>query len=196
MSALKFAANLSWLYTELPFLDRFAAAARDGFTGVECLFPHEHPTAEIQARLSDLNLQLVLFNAEPGDWAHGDRGLASLPGRQAEFQHVVREALVRAVALGCPRIHIMAGLPPPGHASRGAYSASAGAEPPASVVGPPCRDGQTRAKIGAPPNKVLSPGCPAAPPPPTPARPVEPAARAFACPSTGPTGRPAGSRPN
>jgi len=66
MSALKFAANLSWLYTELPFLDRFAAAARDGFTGVECLFPHEHPTAEIQARLSDLNLQLVLFNAEFG----------------------------------------------------------------------------------------------------------------------------------
>ena len=114
MSALKFAANLSWLYTELPFLDRFAAAARDGFTGVECLFPHEHATAEIQARLSDLNLQLVLFNAEPGDWAHGDRGLASLPGRQAEFQHVVREALVRAVALGCPRIHIMAGLPPLG----------------------------------------------------------------------------------
>ena len=114
MSALKFAANLSWLYTELPFLDRFAAAARDSFTGVECLFPHEHATAEIQARLSDLNLQLVLFNAEPGDWAHGDRGLASLPGRQAEFQHVVREALVRAVALGCPRIHIMAGLPPLG----------------------------------------------------------------------------------
>lgn len=111
MSALKFAANLSWLYTDLPFLDRFAAAARDGFTGVECLFPHEHPTSEIQARLSDLNLQLVLFNAEPGDWARGERGLASLPGRQAEFQRVVRGALTRAVALDCPRIHIMAGLP-------------------------------------------------------------------------------------
>ncbi|MDX9845003.1 MAG: TIM barrel protein [Aquabacterium sp.] len=114
MSALKFAANLSWLYAELPFLDRFAAAARDGFTGVECMLLHDQPIAEVQARLSDLNLELVLFNAEPGDWAQGERGLASLPGRQADFQRVVREALVRAVALGCPRIHIMAGLPPLG----------------------------------------------------------------------------------
>ena len=112
MSALQFAANLSWLYPDLPFLDRFAAAARDGFTGVECLFPHEHPTAEIQARLRDLNLQLVLFNAEPGDWAHGERGLASLSGREADFQRVVQEALARAAALDCPRVHIMAGLPP------------------------------------------------------------------------------------
>ena len=83
MSALKFAANLSWLYPELPFLDRFAAAARDGFTGVECLLLHEHPLAEIQARLHDLNLQLVLFNAEPGEWARGERGLGRQPGRQS-----------------------------------------------------------------------------------------------------------------
>lgn len=111
MSALKFAANLSWLYTEHAFLDRFAAAARDGFTGVECLFPHEHPTAEIQARLRDLNLSLVLFNAEPGNWAQGERGLASLPGREADFQRVLRQALITAEALDCPRIHVMAGLP-------------------------------------------------------------------------------------
>lgn len=107
---LRFAANLSWLYTELPFLDRFAAAARDGFTGVECLFPHEHLTTEVSARLRESGLQLVLFNAEPGDWAGGERGLAGIPGREADFRRVVNEALTRAEALGCPRVHLMAGL--------------------------------------------------------------------------------------
>lgn len=109
---LKFAANLSWLYTDLPFLDRFEAAARDGFAGVECLFPHEHPTHEVQARLRDLGLQMVLFNAAPGHWAQGERGLACLPGRQAEFQRSVLDALALSQALGCPRIHVMAGLCP------------------------------------------------------------------------------------
>lgn len=109
---LNFAANLSWLYTELPFLDRFEAAARDGFTGVECLFPHEHPTTEIQARLQGLGLQLVLFNAAPGDWAAGERGLASLEGRDAEFQRGIDSALALATALNCPRVHVMAGLLP------------------------------------------------------------------------------------
>ncbi|MFY9479632.1 MAG: 2-oxo-tetronate isomerase [Aquabacterium sp.] len=112
---LNFAANLSWLYTELPFLDRFEAAARDGFTGVECLFPHEHPTAEIQARLQGLGLQLVLFNAAPGDWAAGERGLASLEGRDAEFQRSIDAALALATALNCPRVHVMAGLLPLGN---------------------------------------------------------------------------------
>lgn len=107
---LRFAANLSWLYTEQPFLDRFAAAARDGFTGVECLFPHEHPIEEVSARLRENGLQLVLFNAEPGDWTRGERGLAGLPGREADFRRVVNEALTRAEALGCPRVHLMAGL--------------------------------------------------------------------------------------
>lgn len=107
---LKFAANLSWLYTELPFLDRFQAAARDGFVGVECLFPHEHPESEIRARLSDLGLELVLFNARPGDWAAGDRGLASLAGRDADFQASVLGALDLARRLDCPRVHLMAGL--------------------------------------------------------------------------------------
>ncbi len=106
----RFAANLSWLYTELPFLDRFEAAARDGFTGVECLFPHEHPQAEVQARLRDLGLQLVLFNAEPGQWAQGERGLASLAHREADFQRSIVHALDLAQTLACPRIHVMAGL--------------------------------------------------------------------------------------
>ena len=109
-SALRFAANLSWLYTDLPFQARFDAAARDGFTGVECLFPHEHPTAELRARLADTGQELVLFNAEPGDWAAGERGLAGVPGREADFRSHLLAALDRAEALGCPRIHVMAGL--------------------------------------------------------------------------------------
>lgn len=107
---LRFAANLSWLYTDLPFLDRFEAAARDGFQGVECLFPHEHPRAEVQARLRAHGLQLVLFNAHPGEWAQGERGLACLQGREADFQRSVMQALDLAQALDCPRIHVMAGL--------------------------------------------------------------------------------------
>lgn len=107
---LKFAANLSWLYTDLPFLDRFEAAARDGFRGVECLFPHEHPAHEITARLRDLGLQMVLFNARPGDWARGERGLACLAGREADFQASITAALDLAATLDCPRVHVMAGL--------------------------------------------------------------------------------------
>jgi hydroxypyruvate isomerase len=122
MTMLNFAANLSWLYTELPFLDRFEAAARDGFKGVECLFPHEHPTAEIQARLRSLGLQLVLFNARPGDWAAGERGLACLDGREADFQTSITSALDLAQALNCPRVHVMAGLSAPGAAADGAWS--------------------------------------------------------------------------
>lgn len=109
-SPLRFAANLSWLYTDLPFLDRFEAAARDGFKGVECLFPHEHPRPEVSARLRDLGLELVLFNAPPGDWAAGDRGLACLSGREAEFRSSIETALKLAEAFGCPRVHTMAGL--------------------------------------------------------------------------------------
>jgi hydroxypyruvate isomerase len=107
---LKFAANLSWLYADLPFLDRFQAAANDGFLGVECLFPHEHPAGEIRARLRDLGLELVLFNAAPGDWAGGERGLACLDGREADFQTSVLNALDLATQLACPRVHLMAGL--------------------------------------------------------------------------------------
>jgi hydroxypyruvate isomerase len=110
MSALRFAANLSWLYTDLPFLDRFAAAASDGFQGVECLFPHEHPEAQVRARLEGNGLQLVLFNAAPGDWLAGERGLACRLDREADFQRSVLDALARAQYLQCPRVHVMAGL--------------------------------------------------------------------------------------
>jgi 2-dehydrotetronate isomerase len=110
----KFAANLSMLYTEHAFLDRFAAAAADGFKAVEYLFPYEHPAADIAARLKTHGLQQVLFNAPPGDWAAGERGTACLPGREAEFREGVGRAIEYARALGCPRIHLMAGLAPDG----------------------------------------------------------------------------------
>ncbi|WBY00066.1 hydroxypyruvate isomerase family protein [Ramlibacter tataouinensis] len=110
----RFAANLSLLYPELPFLDRFGAAAADGFEGVECLFPYEHAAAEIAARLKDHGLQQVLFNAPPGDFAAGERGLAALPGREEPFRAGVLQALRYAEALQCPRLHVMAGLVPAG----------------------------------------------------------------------------------
>jgi 2-dehydrotetronate isomerase len=119
----RFAANLSMLYTEHAFLDRFAAAAADGFKAVEYLFPYEHPAAEIAVRLKDNGLQQVLFNAPPGDWAAGERGTACLAGREAEFRDGVQRALDYARALDCPRIHLMAGLAPEG-ADRSALRAT------------------------------------------------------------------------
>ena len=110
----RFAANLSMMFTEVPFLDRFARARAAGFTAVEFLFPYEHPAAEIAARLGDNGLQQVLFNAPPGDWAAGERGIAALPGRGAEFREGVARALDYAATLSCPRLHLMAGLTPAG----------------------------------------------------------------------------------
>lgn len=110
----KFAANLSLLYPELDFLDRFAAAANDGFKAVEFLFPYEFGAQEIGARLRGNGLQQVLFNAPPGDWAAGDRGIACLPGREAEFRASIARALDYARVLDCPRIHVMAGVLPDG----------------------------------------------------------------------------------
>ncbi|WP_284617187.1 2-oxo-tetronate isomerase [Aquabacterium humicola] len=108
----RFAANLTLLYNEHPFLDRFAAAARDGFRAVEILFPYAYPAAELAARLRDHGLQAVLFNAPPGDFEAGERGLAGLPGREADFRAAFERALAYAERLGCPRIHVMAGLAP------------------------------------------------------------------------------------
>src|SRR4051812_8821056 len=110
----RFAANLSMMFTEVPFLDRFARARAAGFTAVEFLFPYEHPAAEIAARLKDNGLQQVLFNAPPGDWSAGERGIAALPGRQQEFRDGLRKGLDYAAALSCPRLHLMAGLTPAG----------------------------------------------------------------------------------
>jgi hydroxypyruvate isomerase len=110
----KFAANLSMMYQEHAFLDRFGAAAKDDFTAVEFLFPYEHPAAEIRARLEQHGLTQALFNGPPGDWAAGERGLASLPGREDEFRRGVATALEYARVLGNERVHIMAGLIRPG----------------------------------------------------------------------------------
>lgn len=106
----RFAANLSMMYNEHGFLDRFAAAASDGFKAVEFLFPYDFPPAEIQSRLADNNLKQALFNAPPGDWAAGERGIASLPGREDEFRRGLDVALSYAAALGNHRLHVMAGL--------------------------------------------------------------------------------------
>jgi hydroxypyruvate isomerase len=108
----RFCANLSMMFNEHPFLDRFEAAARAGFTAVEFLFPYEHPASEIRARLDAHGLKQVLFNMPPGDWAGGERGIASLPGRQQEFRDGVRRALDYAHALDCGLLHVMAGIPP------------------------------------------------------------------------------------
>lgn len=109
---LKFAANLSMMYTEVPFLERFALAANDQFKGVEFLFPYEYSAADIARQLSLNGLEQVLFNAVPGNWDAGERGLACLPGRQAQCLAGVEKALEYATVLGNRRIHFMAGIVP------------------------------------------------------------------------------------
>ena len=110
----KLAANLSFMYQEHPFLDRFGAAAKDGFKGVEYLFPYEHAPLELRARLDQHGLEQALFNAPPGDWAGGERGIASLPGREDEFRRSIDKALEYARVLRNERIHFVAGLVQPG----------------------------------------------------------------------------------
>jgi 2-dehydrotetronate isomerase len=115
----KFAANLSMMYPELPFLDRFEAAARDGFNAVEYLFPYAYDANELRARLDANALQQVLFNAPPGGfdaasidaaWGAGERGTACVPGREAEYRAGFALALSYARVLACPRVHAMVGL--------------------------------------------------------------------------------------
>ncbi|MGW7087163.1 2-oxo-tetronate isomerase [Streptomyces sp. NPDC054871] len=108
----RFAANLSMMYTEYDFLDRFAAASADGFEAVEYLFPYAYEPAELRHRLDDHGLRQVLFNAPPGDWESGERGMASLPGREGELRSGIERALEYAAALGCGQVHVMAGLLP------------------------------------------------------------------------------------
>ena len=107
---LKFAANLSMMFTEWAFLDRFGAAADAGFQAVEYLFPYDHPPAAIASRLQRHNLTQALFNMPPGDWAAGERGVAALPGRFDELKTGVQTALVYAEATGAKRLHLMAGI--------------------------------------------------------------------------------------
>ena len=106
----RFAANLSMLFTERPFIERFDAAAAAGFEAVEILRPYAYPAAEIRGALDRSGLALALFNSPPGDWQAGERGTASLPGREAEFRDSVARALDYAALLRPGRIHVMAGI--------------------------------------------------------------------------------------
>ncbi len=110
----KFAANLSMMFNEVPFLDRFAAARDAGFKGVEFLFPYDYPVDAVAGRLRDAGLEIALFNFPPGDWAAGERGITCLPGREAEFRSGVEKALPYAAAMGATRLHAMAGIAPAG----------------------------------------------------------------------------------
>jgi hydroxypyruvate isomerase len=107
----RFAANLSMMFGEIPFLERFAAARKMGFIGVEFLFPYAFAKAEILARRKEAGLAQILFNTPPGDWEAGDRGFAALPARRDHFRRTFEQALDYAVALENPRIHVMSGIP-------------------------------------------------------------------------------------
>lgn len=106
----KFAANLSFLFQDLPMLERFGAAAKAGFKAVEYLFPYEWKKDELATQLKAHGLTQALFNLPPGDWAKGERGLAAIPGREAEFEAAVATALDYAKALDCKTVHAMPGL--------------------------------------------------------------------------------------
>jgi hydroxypyruvate isomerase len=108
----RFAANLTMLFNEVPFLDRFERAAKAGFEAVEFLFPYAVPAADIRARLADNGLKLVLHNLPAGDWDAGERGIACLPERRDEFRRGVGRALEYATALGVPQLNCLAGKAP------------------------------------------------------------------------------------
>jgi len=110
----RFSANLSFLFGEVPFLERFAEAAHAGFRAVEFTYPYEWQAADIAAAAAKHGLEIALFNAPPGDVASGDRGLASLPGREHEFAASIAMGLRYARVLGCRRLHVLAGVVPDG----------------------------------------------------------------------------------
>lgn len=109
---LNFSPNLSTLYHEVPFLQRFSKARAAGFRYVEFQFPYEFQIDEIKREVQTHNLNVVLFNLPPGDWKQGDRGIAILPDRRQEFREAVEEAIRYATALNCPRLHCLAGILP------------------------------------------------------------------------------------
>ncbi|PKH02330.1 hydroxypyruvate isomerase [Psychromonas sp. MB-3u-54] len=106
----KFAANLSMLFTEVPFLDRFEKAHNAGFKAVEFLFPYGFEAQTLAQTLEKYRLEQVLFNMPPGDWDTGERGFAAIPGREDEFQQSVEITLTYAIALNCKKVHAMSGL--------------------------------------------------------------------------------------
>ncbi len=115
---MKFAANLSMMFSEVEFPDRFQAAANAGFSAVEYLFPYDWEPELLASKLEDNNLTQVLFNLPPGDWEAGERGIASLPGREREFGESVAQAISYARSLNLSRLHCMAGLSDPSVAGR------------------------------------------------------------------------------
>ncbi len=110
----RFSASLTFLFQEVPLLDRFDAAARAGFRAVELVSPYEHPPEEVARAARDAGVEVALFNLPAGDWARGDRGMACDPARAGEFRDGLARALAYAGALGCSRLHAMAGIRPPG----------------------------------------------------------------------------------
>ncbi|MGE5488703.1 MAG: TIM barrel protein, partial [bacterium] len=110
----KFSANLSMMFNEVPFLDRFAAARDAGFKAVEYLFPYDYAPEVIAERLAACGLENNLFNMPPGNWAAGERGITCIPGREEEFRAGVEKAILYATRLGVKRVHAMAGVPPAG----------------------------------------------------------------------------------
>ncbi|WP_306262325.1 hydroxypyruvate isomerase [Pararhizobium sp. IMCC21322] len=107
----RFAANLNWLFTDLPMLDRFDAASQAGFEAVEYMFPFDYDINDLVEKLRSLNLIQVLFNMPPGDWEAGDRGLGCLPDRVDEFRASVQTAIDAANALNCPTVNCLSGIP-------------------------------------------------------------------------------------
>src|SRR5437762_572217 len=110
----RLAANLTMMFTELPFLERFAAAAKAGFTGVEYLFPYEHDKGALRRQLDAHGLTQVLHNLPAGNWAAGERGIGCHPNRHQEFESGVAQAIEYATALGCRQVNCLAGIVPPG----------------------------------------------------------------------------------
>ena len=113
-NAMRFAANLGWLFPEHPFLDRFGAAARTGFRGVEYAQPYEYPAAEVAARLRDNDLECVLINLPMGDKSKGDFGIACRPGREEEFRAGVARGIEYAHAIGVQKLNCISGTAKPG----------------------------------------------------------------------------------
>jgi hydroxypyruvate isomerase len=111
---LKFSANLTFLYQDKPFLERFAAAAADGFPAVEYLGPYAEPKEKVAAALENAGLEQALFNVPSGDWAGGERGIACLPDRVEEFRTGLAIAIDYAKALDCPKLNVICGLVKPG----------------------------------------------------------------------------------
>ncbi|UPR32495.1 hydroxypyruvate isomerase family protein [Vibrio crassostreae] len=106
----KFAANLTMLFTEVPFLERFEKAHKAGFKAVEYLFPYAFEAEELAEKMQEFGFEQALFNMPPGDWDAGERGFAAIPGREEEFKASVDTALMYAKALNCKKVHAMSGL--------------------------------------------------------------------------------------